>query len=333
MKKNFLKFIPGFVIMIVFYTLAIILWKVRDYPLFLVNFTILGTLIGLGFGIWPILKKENRDIVRKITMILFGSYIFFGFGMGLIYPFFGYLRTENFQFEGFWFYLILGGFAGTVYHYAIAKIFGPFLWGRAFCGWACWTTIVLDFLPWIKNNDRINKKWEYFRYILFFMCTATVIILLFVFNFIGLDIVRIRSNGLPGIQTIFSKYITLKEFWWFLVGNCLYYFIAVILAFILKDNRAFCKYVCPITVFMKIGARFSLLRIKTNKTKCKQCGLCEQHCMMNNKITEYTKEGKRVTSSECIICRNCERVCPNNALSLTFNFDAGFRDKINRKKT
>ena len=83
---------------------------------------------------------------------------------------------------------------------------------------------------------------------------------------------------------------------------------------------------------MKIGSRFSLLKIKTDKDKCKQCSLCEQHCMMNNKIIDYTKEGKRVTSSECVIYRSCERVCPNNALSLSFGFDAGFRDKINRKK-
>ena len=110
MKDKFLKFIPGLVIMAVFYTLAIILRKVL--PFFLANFIILGTLLGLGFGLWPILKRDNKDIVRKITMLLVGSYIFFAFGMGLIYPFFGYLRTENFQFEGFWFYLILGGFAG-----------------------------------------------------------------------------------------------------------------------------------------------------------------------------------------------------------------------------
>ena len=272
MKKIFLKFLPGLVIMAVFYTLAIVLRKVL--PFFLVNFIILGTLLGFGFGLWPILKKENKDIVRKITMLFVGSYIFFAFGIGLIYPFFGYLRAENFQFEGFWFYLILGGFAGTVYHYTIAKIIGPFLFGRTFCGWVCWTTIILDFLPWKNNNHRINKRWEYFRYIHFFISITIVLILLFIFDYNGLDTIRVKSNGLLDIITKFNKYIALKELWWFVIGNCLYYFIAVILAYILKDNRAFCKYVCPITVFMKIGSRFSLLKIKTDKDKCEQCGLC-----------------------------------------------------------
>jgi polyferredoxin len=314
-----------------FYTLAVALSNVKEF--FLANFIILGTLIGLGFGLWPILKKENRDIVRKITMLLVGGYIFFAFGIGLIYPFFRSLRTENMQIEGFWFYLVFVGFAGTVYHYTIAKIVGPFLFGRTFCGWACWTAAILDFLPWRNSKGRINKRWEYFRYVHFFLGIAIVLILLFVFNYSGIEPSRVKTNGFPDVETIFNKYITLKEFWWFLIGNCLYYFIAIILSFALKDNRAFCKYVCPITVFMKIGSRFSLLKIKTDKDNCEQCGRCEEQCMMDIKICDYAKEGKRISSSECIVCLDCARVCPNNNLRLSFALDAGFRDKINRNQT
>jgi hypothetical protein len=36
--------------------------------------------------------------------------------------------------------------------------------------------------------------------------------------------------------------------YWFLAGNVLYYLVGIVLAFQLKDNRAFCKYVCPVTV-------------------------------------------------------------------------------------
>jgi len=330
-KGKIVKFIPGLVIMAVFYTLAIVLWKAKNYPLFLFNFSIMGTLLGLGFGLWPILKKDNRDFARKLTMLLTGSYIFFGFGLGLIYPFFGYLRTENFQFEGFLFYLLLGGFAGTVYHYTIAKIIGPFLFGRTFCGWVCWTAAILDYLPWEKSGGRIGVKWEFIRYILFFTILGAVLLLLFVFNYSGLDTARDRYNEFPDPETIFLKFITLKEFWWFVVGNFLYYLTSIILAAALKDNRAFCKYVCPITVLMKIGTGFSILKIKGDRNKCTQCGTCERQCMMNIQITDFTKKGKRISSTECIQCRNCVRVCPNDALSLTFGFDSGFGDHVKRK--
>ena len=50
-------------------------------------------------------------------------------------------------------------------------------------------------------------------------------------------------------------------FWMFLVGNALYYIVGIVLAFIFKDNRAFCKYVCPVTVFLKLMSYYSLLRV------------------------------------------------------------------------
>jgi ferredoxin-type protein NapH len=46
---------------------------------------------------------------------------------------------------------------------------------------------------------------------------------------------------------------------WIIVGNLLYYAVGIGLAYALKDNRAFCKYVCPVTVPLKITSRFSLL--------------------------------------------------------------------------
>ncbi|MFB5625007.1 MAG: 4Fe-4S binding protein [Nitrosopumilus sp.] len=37
----------------------------------------------------------------------------------------------------------------------------------------------------------------------------------------------------------------------------IYFTSAIILAYTLKDNRAFCKYLCPITAILKITSRFS----------------------------------------------------------------------------
>ena len=49
------------------------------------------------------------------------------------------------QIEGFLYYLFTGVFEAATIHYAIAKIFGPLLFGRGWCGYACWTAMVLDF--------------------------------------------------------------------------------------------------------------------------------------------------------------------------------------------
>lgn len=46
-------------------------------------------------------------------------------------------------------------FEAAAIHYAVAKIFGPLIFGRGWCGYACWTAMVLDFLPY-----RIPKSYE-----------------------------------------------------------------------------------------------------------------------------------------------------------------------------
>ena len=64
--------------------------------------------------------------------------------------------------------------------------------------------------------------------------------------------------------------------WRFANAYKLYYIVGIILAFRFKDNRAFCKYICPVTVFLKPMSYFSAARIKCDKEKCISCGKCKK---------------------------------------------------------
>ncbi len=64
----------------------------------------------------------------------------------------------------------------------------------------------------------------------------------------------------------------------FVIGNVLYYPVGIILACAFQDNRAFCKYICPITVFLKPMSDYALARIKCDKDKCVSCGKCRRVC-------------------------------------------------------
>lgn len=101
-------------------------------------------------------------------------------------------------------------------------------------------------------------------------------------------------------------------FWAFIAGNVIYYAIGIILAYAFKDNRAFCKYICPITVFLKPMSYFSLLRIKCDKDKCISCGKCKKVCPMNVDVTDNSR--KRLNGTECILCMECVKNCPKDAL-------------------
>ena len=101
-------------------------------------------------------------------------------------------------------------------------------------------------------------------------------------------------------------------FWAFLIGNVMYYAVGIILAFAFKDNRAFCKYICPVTIFLKPMSYFSLLRIECDKSKCISCGKCKKVCPMEVDVIDNSR--KRENGTECILCFECVKNCLKDAL-------------------
>lgn len=270
------KFIWNIVIWLAFETVAVVLWLTKDNIFYLFNFSYIGTALSVGL----VLFSLNYKHARRLVQLLVGLYM-------LIYL--GLICGENMQIEGFWYYLFTGVFEAATIHYAVAKIFGPLLFGRGWCGYACWTAMVLDFLPY-KVPQKPRKKWGFVRYITF------AIALIFV-------------------SALFLCHVGNLErimFYAFIVGNALYYGVGIALAFALKDNRAFCKYVCPITVFLKPMSYFALFRIKCDKEKCIGCGKCKRICPMNVDVTDNSRN--RINGTECILCMECVRNCPKKAL-------------------
>ena len=100
----------------------------------------------------------------------------------------------------------------------------------------------------------------------------------------------------------------------FVAGNIFYYVVGIILAILLKDNRAFCKYICPITVFLKPMSYYSLIRIKCDEDKCISCGKCLKVCPMDVEMNKNARNRKNAT--ECILCQKCTKACPTKALSV-----------------
>ena len=101
-------------------------------------------------------------------------------------------------------------------------------------------------------------------------------------------------------------------FWAFIVGNAAYYAVGIVLAYRFRDNRAFCKYICPITVFLKPMSYFSLFRVTCDKEKCISCGKCKRVCPMEVDVTDNSR--KRKNGTECILCLECVKNCPKKAL-------------------
>lgn len=272
------KYIVPLTMWLLFAAIAVILWLSLDKFFYFLNFTYIGTCLAVGIVFY--IKKAKY--ARQLVQFAVGLYM-------LVYL--GILAGENMQIEGFWYYLFLGVFEAAVIHYAVAKIFGPLLFGRGWCGYACWTAMVLDLLPY-KTAQEPRRPIAFIRYIVFALSLLFVIIL-FLLN----------VSDKPRIM-----------FWGFIIGNLIYYGVGIGLALAIKDNRAFCKYICPITVFLKPASYYSLLRIKIDEEKCIDCGKCKKACPMDVDMMDNSR--KRINGTECILCLNCIDVCPTKALHL-----------------
>ena len=193
------KYAVPLLMLAVFETVAVVLWLTKENLFYLFNFSYIG--ISVSLGVFLFIRKYKY--ARRIVQLLVGLYM-------LVYL--GLIRGENMQIEGFWYYLFTGVFEAATIHYAVAKIFGPLLFGRGWCGYACWTAMVLDFLPY-KVPQTPRKKLGWIRYLTF---AAS-------FVFVGM----LFLAGVGDLERIM--------FWAFLIGNVLYYAVGIALAFAFKD--------------------------------------------------------------------------------------------------
>lgn len=252
---------------------------------FLVIFPWIGLSISIGILLSVHLKGNKRLIGRKISLLMI---------LPCLLLFVPIVNHENFQLEGVALIVLAGFFGKGFIHYAIAKLFGPLIWRRGFCGYACWTGAVLEWLPVSIHNGSIPRSYRNIRYLTLLLSLAIPVYLIVVLSYDPM-----------------TDYINKHEMMWMFVGNGIYYLIAVPLAFILKDKRAFCKYACPVSLVMKPASSIGQLKVRPNQQQaCITCGACNKICPMGVDVMSAMLANRPVIDTECILCNDCRIVCP-----------------------
>ena len=290
---------PG-TVFIAFWILGIAMWNASGAIAAMLFFGAIGSAAGLGLGLYALLPKARKPIGRKVALLLIGSFLMTTAAI---------LDRENMQLEGMVFGLLGGVYQAAVIHYLVAKVFGPMLFGRIWCGWGCWTVMVLDLLPFRRSPGRLPGRLGWLRYAHFALSVGSVVLLWFGFGY--------RVGGIGRAALV-----------WHVAGNALYYAVGIGLAVLLKDNRAFCKYVCPVAVPLKLFAPLSLVKVRGDAARCTGCNACTQACPMDIRVSEYIRQGRRVLSTECTLCQTCISACANDVLKLSAGLDLGGQDLL-----
>jgi polyferredoxin len=227
---------------------------------------------------------------------------------------------------------------------AIIVILATVFLGRVFCGWICPLGTLNNMVSALKRQRRKTAAINWYRfkyYILIFLLTSS----LFSLQLIGIvDPISllIRSFSLAvypltsyattvifdaGYNTNIPFLVNISEFFYslfkkiFLPFQQPFYlqsaFVGIlfflILGLNLLERRFWCKYLCPLGALLGIFSRYAFLKRSVSED-CNECGACASVCQGN--AAPDLKENWR--NSECLVCMNCDDLCPQNAVHFGF---------------
>lgn len=207
------------------------------------------------------------------------------------------------------------------------------LFGRVYCSSVCPLGTLQDFFIRVggrfrnKKKNRFKKSQTLLRYTLLalvvvplFFRSIAVAGLLDPYSLAG----RIFSNLVRPVwyegNNLAVKALKSADLFWLypatlksvalpsILFSAVFLFILILLN--LRKGRWYCNAICPVGTALGIVSRFSLFRIKINRTACTSCGLCLRDCKSNC----IDLKNHSIDFSRCVACYNCISACNDEAV-------------------
>lgn len=176
------------------------------------------------------------------------------------------------------------------------------LFNKSYCGTACPGGALQEFIYWLPFVKKGNRKEKVpFRISNAVRIGVTALFFIFVLT--------------AGISIF--EYINFFElFHWTIPGNALLLLtLTVVIVLVLVVSafyyRPFCYFLCPMGLATWILEQFSLSRVRLDREKCTDCGICvhASPCPAVEGILE-----EKMIRADCHLCGECIESCPEDAL-------------------
>src|SRR5262245_17557100 len=151
------KLIEVTVIALALAGLALVAWRWPGTAPIWFYYGYVAASAAIAMTLYFTLKHLDQPLRRRLALLLIGTSL-------LGAAAFRDPTHALFQIEGLFFDLLAGVLMAAVIHYLIAKLLGPLLFGRVWCGWACWTAMLLDQLPYKRSPGRLPTRYGWLRY-------------------------------------------------------------------------------------------------------------------------------------------------------------------------
>ncbi|MDR1023162.1 MAG: 4Fe-4S dicluster domain-containing protein [Prevotellaceae bacterium] len=210
------------------------------------------------------------------------------------------------------------------------------LFGRVYCSSVCPMGVYQDIAAWVSK--RVAKKVKRYRFskaknLLRVAMLAAALTIFFKFPLtlafidpysaygrIAANIFRpaymAGNNALAAIFTQFGSYTFYKTD--VFVASAFSFAVAALTMLAIgylawRHGRTYCNTICPVGTVLGFLSKFSVFKIRIDKSKCTGCGLCEASC----KAACISSKQKTVDSSRCVDCFSCLDACRKDALKFS----------------
>ena len=207
------------------------------------------------------------------------------------------------------------------------------LFGRLYCSVVCPLGVMQDIFGWLGRKQQKNRythsperRWlRYSVLAVFVLCLiigfAPVTTLLAPYSAYGRivnalfrPLYDLLGNGMAQLDARYEWYLFSDAELW--MRSVTTFVVALLTLGVLgvlawRNGRTYCNTVCPVGTILSFFARFSLLRVQLDKSKCRNCSLCERNC----KASAIDYKAGTVDYSRCVACGNCLNQCRHGALA------------------
>ncbi|MFQ5862336.1 MAG: DUF6599 family protein [Candidatus Brocadiales bacterium] len=232
----------------------------------------------------------------------------------------------------------------TQYWPALVLIAMTLLMGRFFCGWVCPFGTTIDLTDKLFKRKRANENytgWKIYDgkrlkyYLLAFLllslfisrqlvgwfdplslATNTYSILIHPYLVVLLAGVFDFLHGFPivgpltaPVHELSDKVLFVEREPFFRNHTAFLIIFLGIISFGLVYRRYWCRNLCPLGALLALASIGAYLQRRVRKD-CEVCDLCRKGCRMGC----ITEEGRVTLAGECILCMDCQEVCPSDAI-------------------
>ena len=209
------------------------------------------------------------------------------------------------------------------------------VFGRIYCSTICPLGVMQDVFGWLGGKVKKNrytyspeKKWlRYTVLTVFALCLivgfAPVTTLLAPYSAYGRivntlfkPLYELANNYFAGIAAAHGSYaFTDVDIWLRSVTVPVVALLTVLIVggLAAANGRTYCNTICPVGTFLSLVARWSLFKVRFDKSKCRNCSLCSKNC----KASAIDFKAGTVDYSRCVVCGDCLEVCKFDALHYT----------------